>query len=256
MKRFSLGLLTGLIAGLILATTTFAIGNPLIHLVVNGIEVSPDVSPVVIDGRTMVPIRTVAEALGAEVQYNSLGPTVFIRQYQQPSQITKSINTVIVEPKFLNKTSAIEMSGPPDFKNQINDALELLKSKSPADYKLVTGFVLKLNVNNSMDPTVIAKLTTDHGIVEVNWEQFKNITNPIPHSTNTIFMAGILTHESYHSYMREKGLLELYTNGLTPTESEILAYLRERQALTKLDAPKFLFDVVSIDKYADNNTSK
>ena len=41
-----------------------------IHLFVNGVELQPDVPPRVIAGRTMVPIRAVAEALGIEVAWD------------------------------------------------------------------------------------------------------------------------------------------------------------------------------------------
>ena len=41
-----------------------------IHLFVNGVELQPDVPPKIIDGRTMVPIRAVAEALGIEVAWD------------------------------------------------------------------------------------------------------------------------------------------------------------------------------------------
>ena len=44
--------------------------NP-IKLIVNGQEIHPDVPPQLMNGRTMVPIRWVAEALGAEVQWDA-----------------------------------------------------------------------------------------------------------------------------------------------------------------------------------------
>ncbi|TDA70445.1 MAG: copper amine oxidase N-terminal domain-containing protein [Clostridia bacterium] len=52
-----------------LATVGFA-ASP-IKLIVNGQEIKPDVPPQLINGRTMVPIRWVAEALGADVQWDA-----------------------------------------------------------------------------------------------------------------------------------------------------------------------------------------
>lgn len=52
----------------IFATVAFA-GNP-IKLIVNGREIKPDVPPQIINGRTMVPVRWVAEAVGANVNWN------------------------------------------------------------------------------------------------------------------------------------------------------------------------------------------
>lgn len=39
-------------------------------VVVNGQEIRPDVAPIIVDGRTMIPARALAEALGTDVSYN------------------------------------------------------------------------------------------------------------------------------------------------------------------------------------------
>ncbi len=49
-----------------------------VHLFVNGQEVKSDVAPQVIDGRTMVPLRAVAESLGANVQWDASSKTVSV----------------------------------------------------------------------------------------------------------------------------------------------------------------------------------
>jgi len=72
MKRFYIGLLAGLLIGLLLATTTFAVAAQPIKLIVNGVDITPkcDVPPQIIDGRTLVPARFLAEALGATVKWD------------------------------------------------------------------------------------------------------------------------------------------------------------------------------------------
>ncbi|SHE44042.1 Copper amine oxidase N-terminal domain-containing protein [Thermoanaerobacter uzonensis DSM 18761] len=50
--------------------TIIAFANSTIKLIVNGSEIKPDVPPQIINGRTMVPIKWVAEALGAEVEWD------------------------------------------------------------------------------------------------------------------------------------------------------------------------------------------
>jgi hypothetical protein len=52
----------------IFAAVAFA-DNP-VKLIVNGREIKPDVAPQIINGRTMVPVSWVAEALGADVQWD------------------------------------------------------------------------------------------------------------------------------------------------------------------------------------------
>ncbi|MGB9860687.1 MAG: copper amine oxidase N-terminal domain-containing protein, partial [Moorellaceae bacterium] len=58
--------------------TTIASADDAIKLFVNGKEIKPDVPPQIINGRTMVPIRWVAEALGADVQWDEQNRTVSV----------------------------------------------------------------------------------------------------------------------------------------------------------------------------------
>jgi len=51
-----------------------------IRLFVAGKEITPDVPPQIIDGRAMVPVRFVAEALGADVEWDSKTYTVIINK--------------------------------------------------------------------------------------------------------------------------------------------------------------------------------
>lgn len=68
MKRFSLGILVGLLIGVFLATATIAAAAPnAIKLIINGQEIHSDVPPQMIDGRVMVPAMDVVEAIGADV---------------------------------------------------------------------------------------------------------------------------------------------------------------------------------------------
>jgi hypothetical protein len=51
-----------------------------IRIVVNGKEVTGDVPPQIVDGRTLVPLRTVADALGAKVDWDAASRSVIITQ--------------------------------------------------------------------------------------------------------------------------------------------------------------------------------
>jgi len=75
VKRF----LAGLLVGLMLATASWAVAaeRP-IKLIVNGKEVKTDVPPQIINGRTMVPVRFVAEALGADVEWDDANRAVVV----------------------------------------------------------------------------------------------------------------------------------------------------------------------------------
>lgn len=55
---------------------TMYIGNPV--YIANGIEKTLDVPPFIKDGRTMVPLRFIAEEFGCQVDYDEATKTVFI----------------------------------------------------------------------------------------------------------------------------------------------------------------------------------
>lgn len=75
MKKFFMGLVTGsIIFGSIGA---FAASSE-IKLIVNGKEIKSDIPTQVIGGRTMIPLRALAEALDAKVEWDSENRTVVV----------------------------------------------------------------------------------------------------------------------------------------------------------------------------------
>ena len=76
MKKF----IAGLVIGLLLATAGVGFAsNETIRIFVNNQEVVPDVPPVIIDGRVMVPARFIAEPLGATVEWDGENRIVIIK---------------------------------------------------------------------------------------------------------------------------------------------------------------------------------
>jgi hypothetical protein len=73
MRKF----LIGLLIGVILASAGMAAGEEKpVKIVLNGKEVQPDTPPQIIDGRTFVPLRFVAESLGINVRWDDESRTV------------------------------------------------------------------------------------------------------------------------------------------------------------------------------------
>ncbi|ATW26904.1 copper amine oxidase N-terminal domain-containing protein [Candidatus Formimonas warabiya] len=66
-KRFAALVVLGVFLG---GITVGVLAASPIRIMVNGVEVKSDVNPQIIKGRTMVPLRTVAEALGNEVKWD------------------------------------------------------------------------------------------------------------------------------------------------------------------------------------------
>lgn len=67
-----------IVAVLVCALAAAAWATEPVKLVVNGQEIKPDVSPQIIGDRTMVPVRWIAEALGANVEWDAQTKTVII----------------------------------------------------------------------------------------------------------------------------------------------------------------------------------
>lgn len=70
-------MLASAILGAMLVATAVGAENP-IRLFVNGVEVQSDVPPQVINGRTMIPARALAEALGARVEWDAVNRAVMV----------------------------------------------------------------------------------------------------------------------------------------------------------------------------------
>lgn len=90
MKKFSFGVIFGLLVGLLIGTASFAIANQPIKLVVNGQEIQCDVPPQNINGRVLVPARFVAEALGANVEWDVANNAVVVNSDSRNQEISSN----------------------------------------------------------------------------------------------------------------------------------------------------------------------
>ena len=69
---------------LLMVGSSVAIAGNMIKVYVNGKQVISDQQPFITNGRTMVPLRFVAEALGAEVNWDGATESVLIEQNYKP----------------------------------------------------------------------------------------------------------------------------------------------------------------------------
>jgi len=83
MRKKTTILLSSVIIGVLFSGVAYSASG--IKLMVNGHLIQPEVPPQIIDGSTMVPIRAVSEALGANVQWNEAEQTVTVDQAGQAS---------------------------------------------------------------------------------------------------------------------------------------------------------------------------
>lgn len=78
LRRFSTGMVIGVIFGLLIGSVGFANAVTPIKLLINGKYIQCDVPPQNINGRVLVPARFVAEALGASVSWDQVNQTVVV----------------------------------------------------------------------------------------------------------------------------------------------------------------------------------
>jgi hypothetical protein len=93
MKKYFLGALTGFIVCTMLVSAV-AIANSPISLIVNGNVVESDVPPQIIDGRTMIPARPLAEALGAKVEWDEENYAVVVTGGVQAGAVPTDLEPV------------------------------------------------------------------------------------------------------------------------------------------------------------------
>ena len=93
---------------LVLSSLLFALADIRISIKIDSKEIQSDVAPQLVQNRTMVPIRVISEAIGAEVTWNQ-----------------KDMTVVIVSPykKFINKYADNEM-----YIKQAEEVLTLFKA--------------------------------------------------------------------------------------------------------------------------------
>ncbi|MED0756896.1 stalk domain-containing protein [Aneurinibacillus thermoaerophilus] len=85
--------ISGVLTGAVLFSGIALAANP-IKLIVNGQQINSDVPPQVINGRTMIPARPLAEALGATVEWDAKNNAVMITSNNAPSKNVASVDLV------------------------------------------------------------------------------------------------------------------------------------------------------------------
>lgn len=101
MKKFRISLMMILIVGMLLIQNVAVLASTPIKLMVNGQYIQCDVQPQIINGRTMIPVATVAQALGATVSWDEVNQTVIINQKATSTTSTPIKNNNPEKEEFL-----------------------------------------------------------------------------------------------------------------------------------------------------------
>ncbi len=92
------------------ASTVCAESN--VYLKINGKEIETEVSPLIMDGRTMVPVRVIFEAVGADIDFNAETKTITATKDNKTVKMVVGEKTAIVNNKRVEMdASAVIVNG-------------------------------------------------------------------------------------------------------------------------------------------------
>lgn len=190
-------------------------GYSIVKVIVDGREVSSDVPAVIIDGRTMVPLRLVAESMGRKIEWDQ-------------DQFAAKVTNVNGRPE---RQPLIDWQIPA-FEARIRETLTFLKDKAPDRYKAVIE-----NVDLIVAGTGNAALLRNNTVT---------ISSKYFEAYSLTWLANILVHEAKH--------IELFRSG-SPLARDAVSDEREafkvsKEFLVEVGAPES--EIKTVEGYVEN----
>lgn len=185
---------------------------------VNGVKL--DANAVNISGRIYVPVRAVAEVLGAEVSWDGTN-----------AKVKSVIRRPVIE-------------GDKTFVDKINEALDLLYEKDPAHYVLVCQNVKKIYV----DENIKSEQEGFIRLAETNGEDIGFSPRYANDKDRFVkeYIVGTLVHEASHNaFFRTQAFLS------DTKKDETIAYTHSITAMELVGAPQWMIDAQKnmLEKY-------
>lgn len=201
-----------LVVVVLLFTCTGSSAENPIQLYINGWVVKPDPPPMIIDGRTMVPLRVIAENLDCDVRWNGNTSSVYIDK--------KKFNPTNEQPKII---------GPDEFVKAIQDVLSLAK-KDTKVYMYVTSAIKEITYMSNVvpDSDIVAHAITDERICIIHNHIFTELKKQLSKDEFTLYYLSILVHEATHMHVDNTALA---TYGL----EEFMCYSAALKAVYKIN---------------------
>lgn len=207
--RKSLFVITAFAIALLFYSLGTAVASSPIKIFVNSKEIKSDVPAQMVNGRTMVPLRAIGEALGVDVAWDSANNTVIITS-PSVSQPTVTPTTPVTANKGLSKSNPIPMgesaSTPDGFAIKVlsvtegERAWDIIRAtnqfnKPPADgYKYVIVSLTVTNLKSANEPANISGI--DFALVGSSNVVFKSFDRSVvlPKEGNLKDLSGQLYH--------------------------------------------------------------
>lgn len=144
MKQKIKYLLIGTVAGTLLSSSVVFAANP-IKLIVDGKEIMSETKPIMYQNSVYVPVRTVSEALGVDVRWDSGSNSVVIGSNEITKQQSSTINNELIEKYQKTYLNPIKNAKNIDSYSNIfdNGAIKVKIDKYSNNYNI---YVLKDNI--------------------------------------------------------------------------------------------------------------
>jgi len=191
-----------------------------------------------------VPLRFISQELGASVKWQGETRSVYI------DKVAGNATTPNYSPQ--SNQNDIAISGGDNFKSAINEALIMLKTKTPNVYNMIKNNINRINDAKIQNSNMLANV--NQTVCNIDWQKFNAWAerNKVQGKEKLAFLASILAHEAYHVDLFKRGF---YTSSyrLSMLEIEVLTHTLQRQVLSKLGASTRLINHISVDKVIDTN---
>jgi len=199
-------------------------------ILLNGTPLKSDISPQVVNGQILVPVQTIAEAIGANIRYDNLTNIIYINTKEESklpifAQLTERywIETNLEPPPI---------EGLDEFKEIISKALELLKNKCPNEYKVVCASVDIIKLDE-LDKANEAVANTD-GSITFNKNSYEKIWPTWKKDLVIKRVASTLVHESTHMQQFASAMWNPENTRFTEDDIEVMAYLAQYRTAGKI----------------------
>lgn len=237
MNRKKLLLVTSL---LVMVISGIAYGQNSLRVLVNDNPLYSDVPPQIAQGRVLVPLRAVSEALDCEVAWDQATNTVSIKK-ELPSKTLILGHPKKVYDFWENTSTTPPFYGPSEVEQVVEEALEVLRNKSPEDYRAVCAYITSVVVlpdlgKDSDSRRDITARVWATGQLDLSLNVFEEHAAFYNRKEMADFYAIVVAHEAAHAQMISSGLHET----LSEADQEVVACLCELRASERIGVVRSL----------------
>ncbi|AYO30850.1 copper amine oxidase N-terminal domain-containing protein [Biomaibacter acetigenes] len=230
---------------MIMATVVYAAQEDY-TILVNGTPLKCNIPPRVVNGYILVPFRTIAEALGVDIHYDSSTNIIYVNSKpEEKPELPQEQPELPLFAELVNRywtetdLETPPIDGPDDFKKFITEALEVLKNKTPNEYRIVLSYVKNIKLGKADTEERYDAAVVSDGTVIFNTDSYNMwINSRCDKEWLAKNAAALLVHEATHMQQNVCGMSIVGGTQFTKDDIELMAYLAQYRATQKLGLGK------------------